>query len=436
MDYQQTLEYLYTSTPMFQSIGADAYKPGLETVLKLSEMFGNPHLKLRTIHIAGTNGKGSTAHTIAAVLQSAGYRTGLFTSPHLTDFRERIRIDGKMIPRDEVTGFVDRFIAGEGERLHPSFFELTTIMAFDYFARNNVDVAVIEVGLGGRLDSTNIITPELSIITNISRDHTALLGNSEEEIAGEKAGIIKDGVPVVIGESAGKVRDVFRAAAERHHAPICHADDLKPFASAEMHDDGIALRGTRWGDLTDELCGDCQLKNAATILCTLERMQDAGFSFTSDDVARGFGHVCEMTGLTGRWMKVGENPTVICDTGHNTGGWQYLAERLASYGNKLHMVIGFVNDKDISGILAMMPREPHYYFVKPSVPRGLDSALLRDTAAACGLKGEVFQSVADGYKAALSRAEEGDTVFVGGSTFVVADLIILLNNNNSQQPNI
>lgn len=425
MNYQQTLEYLYTSTPMFQSIGAGAYKPGLETVLKLSEMFGNPHQKLRTIHVAGTNGKGSTAHTIAAVLQSAGYRTGLFTSPHLTDFRERIRINGEMIPREEVTGFVDKFISG-GEQLKPSFFELTTVMAFDYFARNNVDVAVIEVGLGGRLDSTNIIMPELCVITNISRDHTALLGNTEEEIAGEKAGIIKDGVPVVIGESAGKVRDVFRAAAQRHNAPIYHADDLKPFASAELHDDSLLLRGTRWGDIIGELCGDCQIKNASTILCALERMQEEGFSFTSDDVARGFGHVCEMTGLAGRWMKVGDNPTVICDTGHNTGGWKYLAGRLAAYGQRLHMVIGFVNDKDISGILAMMPREARYYFVTPSVPRGLASADLSKTAAECGLTGEVFQSVADGYKAALSRAEKSDTVFVGGSTFVVADLMALI----------
>ncbi len=423
MDYQQTIDYLYTSAPMFQSIGVGAYKPGLETVSKLSAMFDNPHRKLRTIHIAGTNGKGSTAHTIAAVLQSAGYKTGLFTSPHLIDFRERMRINGQMISADEVTDFVERFISGGGESLGASFFELTTVMAFDYFARHQVDVAVIEVGLGGRLDSTNIIVPELCVITNISLDHTSLLGHSEPEIASEKAGIIKAGIPVVVGESASEVREVFRSKAAELKSPICFADDIRSYSSAEQYDDHILYHDTPWGTISGELSGDCQKKNASTILCALSRLSELGYSFTSDDVSRGFGSVCSLTGLAGRWMKVCDKPEVICDTGHNVGGWQYLSRKLATYGRRLHIVIGFVNDKDISGILSMMPGEARYYFVQPSVTRGLDSGSLSQTACRAGLTGSCHPTVADGYKAALSRAEEGDTIFVGGSTFVVADLL-------------
>ena len=426
MTYEETLDYLYTQTPMFQSIGAGAYKPGLDTVRALSEMFGNPHKRLRTIHVGGTNGKGSTAHTLAAVLQSAGYKVGLFTSPHLIDFRERIRVNGKMIPAEKVTDFVDRFIGNGGEKLRPSFFELTTIMAFEYFAASEVDVAVIEVGLGGRLDSTNIITPDLAVITNISKDHTALLGNTLPEIAAEKAGIIKEEVPVVIGESAGEVRKVFRDTALQRHAPIYFADDIRAFESAVTKDDCITYSGTKWGDLQGELCGDCQTKNAASILCAIDRLVEKGYKIDNKAVAKGFRNVCELTGLAGRWMKLSDHPTVICDTGHNVGGWQYLGERLQSYGDKLHMVIGFVNDKDISGILAMMPREAHYYFVKPSVNRGLEVEKLVETAKAAGLEGESFATVAEGYKAALSQMKEGDTIFVGGSTFVVADMLALI----------
>ena len=426
MDYQETLDYLFTQTPMFQSIGAGAYKPGLQTVERLSKMFGNPHKKFKTIHVGGTNGKGSTAHTIAAALQSAGYKVGLFTSPHLIDFRERIRVNGKMIGEDEVRNFVERFISEGGEKLNCSFFELTTVMAFKHFAKNEVDIAVIEVGLGGRLDSTNIITPELSVITNISLDHTALLGHTHEKIAREKAGIIKEGVPVVIGESEGKVREVFKITADDRHAPICFADDSHIYAVAERHNDYILYKGTPWGDVRSELCGDCQTKNAATIMCALDCLGKQGFNITDEAVAKGFTNVCELTGLAVRWMKVGDSPTVICDTGHNVGGWSYLSERLLSFGNKLHMVIGFVNDKDVSGILAMMPREAHYHFVKPSVPRGLDAEELCKKAADAGLKGSVSQSVEEGYKIALSQAKEGDIIFVGGSTFVVADLMNII----------
>lgn len=423
MTYQETLDYLFVQTPMFQSIGAGAYKPGLHTVEALSAMFGNPHRKFRTIHIGGTNGKGSTAHTIAAVLQSAGYRVGLFTSPHLVDFRERIRVNGRMIDRESVTGFVDRFLAAKGDSFAPSFFELTTIMAFEYFAKCDVDVAVIEVGLGGRLDSTNIISPELCVITNISLDHTALLGNTPVEIAGEKAGIIKDRTPVVIGESSSDVREVFVKTAEKHNAPIYFADDLKLYSHATPGDGYITYHDTPWGDIRSELTGDCQLKNASTIFCALGRLTEKGFDISADNVAGGFANVCSLTGLRGRWMKVCDKPEVICDTGHNVGGWDYLSQRLSTYGSRLHMVIGFVNDKDISSILSMMPHEANYHFVSPSVPRGLKASELAAKAAAAGLDGSVSDSVRDGYEIALSQTKEGDTIFVGGSTFVVADLL-------------
>ncbi|MDE5567077.1 MAG: bifunctional folylpolyglutamate synthase/dihydrofolate synthase [Muribaculaceae bacterium] len=426
MTYEETLDYLYTKTPMFQSIGAGAYKPGLDTVKALSKMFGNPHKRLKTIHVGGTNGKGSTAHTIAAVLQSAGYKVGLFTSPHLIDFRERIRVDGEMIGKEKVVDFVDRFIAAGGEKLCPSFFELTTIMAFEHFAESEVDVAVIEVGLGGRLDSTNIIVPDLSVITNISKDHTALLGDTLPEIAAEKAGIIKEGVPVVIGESEGDVRNVFRDKAALLHSPIYYADDIKEFEDAQPSNDKIIYKGTKWGDITGELCGDCQTKNAATILCTLDRLNEIGYKITPEAVSKGFSRVSTLTGLAGRWMKISENPTVICDTGHNVGGWEYLSKRLANYGDRLHMVIGFVNDKDISGILSMMPANAHYYFVKPSVNRGLSAEKLTELANKNGLEGLTFETVAEGYEKALSQLKEGDTIFVGGSTFVVADILALI----------
>ncbi len=411
---------------MFQAIGAGAYKPGLDTVRGLSRRFGDPHRRLRCIHVGGTNGKGSTAHTIAAVLQSVGYKVGLFTSPHLVDFRERIRIDGKMIGETDVIDFVERFQSLDDSGFQPSFFELTTVMAFEHFARNNVDVAVIEVGLGGRLDSTNIISPMLSIITNISLDHTALLGHTPAEIAAEKAGIIKPGVPVVIGESEGDVREVFDLAATDRGSEIIHADDHPMFDSCDRLPESIVYRNTPWGDIEGELCGDCQVKNATTIMHSLAKLQELGLVITPGDVAAGFSNVGRLTGLAGRWMKVADNPAVICDTGHNVGGWTYLAERLKSYGKRLHMVIGFVNDKDVSGILAMMPREANYHFVKPSVQRGLDSGELAVKAEAAGLKGSVSPTVADGYKIALSQAKEGDTIFVGGSTFVVADLMAII----------
>lgn len=423
MTYQQTLDFLYTQIPMFQREGATAYKPGLERSLALVKAFGNPHKRFPSVHIAGTNGKGSTAHTVAAVLQSAGYKTGLYTSPHLVDFRERIRVDGEMITEEAVIDFTDRF-RKMGLAVEPSFFELTMTMAFEYFARSAVDVAVIEVGLGGRLDSTNIITPEVSVITNISFDHTALLGNTLAAIASEKAGIIKPGVPVVIGEADGDVKEVFVRKAAECAAPICFADKDLPYREAKRLDGGGWLyAGTRFGDVEGELGGDCQPKNAATVLAALDVLLSKGWVIPDAAVKRGFANVEELTGLAGRWMKVGDSPTVICDTGHNVGGWEYLSKRLASMTPRLKMVIGFVSDKDVRHILEMMPRDADYYFTQASIPRALPAEDVAAIAAGYGLRGGCFRSVAEAVEAAKNDASADDTVFIGGSTFVVGDYL-------------
>lgn len=426
ISYEQALDFLYTQLPMYQRQGAPAYKPGLDTSRSLAAAFGDPHRQFRSIHVGGTNGKGSTAHTLAATLQAAGYRTGLYTSPHLTDFRERIRVDGEMISREAVADFVERYQAlPEAIRgLHPSFFELTMVMAFDYMARCGVDVAVIEVGMGGRLDSTNIISPDLCVITNISLDHTQFLGNTLPEIAAEKAGIIKRGVPVVIGEAEGEVRRVFADKAAAVGAPITFACDAPAYTSAEITPDYIIYEGTPYGRLLGQLTGDCQTRNAATILAAIGRLTEAAYRIGAADVARGMAHVCDDTGLMGRWMVVGQSPRVVCDTGHNTGGWQYLAPRLKSLPGIKHMVIGFVSDKDVTHILEMMPREDvRFYFTRAGIDRAMDAERLRDIAAGCGLDGSAYPTVAEAVAAARAAAGEDDTVFIGGSTFVVADFL-------------
>lgn len=424
-DYNEAIEFLYTSMPMFQRVGASAYKPGLDTVKLLDDKFGNPHLKYRSIHIAGTNGKGSTAHTIAAILQSAGYRVGLYTSPHLVDFRERIRVNGKMISHEAVVDFVKRYRAMSLD-CHPSFFELTMTMAFEYFAKENVDIAVIETGLGGRLDSTNIITPILSIITNISFDHTAFLGNTLPAIASEKAGIIKSGVPIVIGEAQGEVREVFVQKAKEQNAHIWFAEDNNCFETVEQLDNYVLYRATRYGDIIGELMGDCQPKNAATILTALPLLEAQGLAITPQAVKDGFANVGKLTGLMGRWMTLQRNPHVVCDTGHNVGGWEYISRRLHSIEGTLHMVIGFVNDKDVSHILEMMPKSAKYYFTNASIERAMPASQLAEIASKCGLKGEVYHTVADAYNEAISKSSPSDTIFVGGSTFVVADFLLYL----------
>lgn len=427
-DYQEATEFLFTQLPVFQRSGASAYKPGLDTARALSAAFGNPHKGLRCIHVAGTNGKGSTAHTLAAVLQSAGYRTGLYTSPHLADFRERIRVNGKMISREEVVDFTRRYRA-MSDLPAPSFFELTTVMAFEHFRRMEVDVAVIETGLGGRLDTTNIIEPDLCVITNISLDHTALLGDTPELIAGEKAGIIKPGVPVVIGEAEGTVRRVFEDAAQRAGAPIRFVPDSMDRTSVSRDASGTWVFGTpQWGKVSYELTGDCQRHNGLTELAAIDELVKAGYEIGAEHVREGMAHVCELTGLAGRWMVLGTNPLRVCDTGHNVGGWEYLSAQIATLPGTCHIVLGFVNDKDVSSILGMISRIPstRFYFVKASVDRALPADELAALAAEAGITGTVAGTVTEGYEKALACAGEGDSVFVGGSTFVVADLLAYL----------
>ena len=420
MTYNQAVEYLYDATPQFQQIGAAAYKPGLDTVRRLSHINGDSHKKFPSIHVAGTNGKGSTAHTIAAVLQTAGYRVGLFTSPHLVDFRERIRINGMKIPEAEVVEWLEKYIASAPD-LSPSFFELTTVMAFDWFAKSEVDVAVIEVGLGGRLDSTNIITPVLSVITNISFDHTAQLGDTLSAIASEKAGIIKPGVPVVLGEGdINEVRDVFVVKAAEAGAQLHIASDNIPFSRFERIADTIVYFDTPFGSRIEaELSGDCQTRNAALL-----QLRDAGFVFTDEDVARGFAGVCAITGLAGRWMKLGDSPLIVADTGHNIGGWQYLARSLSAWSaGKVRCILGFVNDKDINSILSLLPADAVYYFTRASVPRALDQEQLLVAARGHGLDGRAFPDVVSAISAAKDAAGPDDFIFIGGSTFIVADAI-------------
>lgn len=435
MTYSDATEYLFNALPAFEKQGAGAYKPGLETVSCLAEAFGNPHHGLRTIHVAGTNGKGSTAHSLAAILSSAGYRTGLFTSPHLVDFRERIRIDGHMISTSEVVDFTERFLAEDSLRkLHPTFFELTTVMALEYFARHRVDVAVIEVGLGGRLDSTNIITPDLSIITNISLDHMALLGDTPAAIAAEKAGIIKPGVPVVVSRAEGEVREVFSRKAADAGSEISFACDRPLYRSATPAADGsgILYSDTPWGDLLGQLTGDCQPENTAGILQAVKTLTLIGYRIPAKAVAGGLQHVCRLTGLMGRWMRVSDSPLVICDTGHNPGGWQYLGPRLAaesrrlsSHNRRLQVVLGFVSDKltgDIMRHLATLT-DTDFWFVAPDSHRARPAADLATEAAAYGIAARCSSSVAEGYKKALAAAGEGGMVFVGGSTYVVAEVL-------------
>lgn len=409
MNYQETIEYLFNSTPVFEKIGAKAYKPGLQTTHELDEHFDHPHRQYKTIHIAGTNGKGSCSHTIAAILQSQGYKVGLYTSPHLVDFRERIRVNGECLPEQYVIDFVEENRAFF-EPLHPSFFELTTAMAFKYFAEQKVDYAVIEVGLGGRLDCTNIITPVLSVITNISFDHTQFLGNTLAEIAGEKAGIIKPDVPVVIGEYIEETRPVFEKVAEERHSPILFAQDEDISMNVDM-----------------ELKGSYQERNRKTILAALNVLRQT-MTISDEAIRNGFGHVCELTGLRGRWEKLGEAPLVICDTGHNLAGWKYLATQINDVDAQVkHIVFGMVDDKDVEHVLQLLRDKlkngVKFYWTQPSTKRAIPVEKLRDTALKYNLHGEMYHSVKEAYMTARSNAKNDDFVFVGGSSYVVADLL-------------
>ncbi len=417
MDYKQTIDYLYHAAPAFEKVGAGAYKEGLSNTTALDDHFGHPHKSYKTIHIAGTNGKGSCSHTIAAILQCAGYKVGLYTSPHLVDFRERIRVNGKCIPEERVIRFV------EDERsffepLHPSFFELTTALAFKYFEEQSVDVAVIEVGLGGRLDCTNIITPLLSVITNISFDHTQFLGNTLSLIAGEKAGIIKHGVPCVVGEYTAETKPVFENKAKEMESPIVFAEDNKIVT-----------------DIDFELKGNYQAKNKNTILNAISVLRNI-LNIDDRAIKDGMENVCELTGLAGRWQTLAENPLVICDTGHNLAGWEYLSvqikdtadkrKRLAESQGKqstTRIVFGMVDDKDIKSIVKLLPKDGVYYFCQAETHRAIKSETVFRLAQAAGLTGTFYPSVELAYRKALSESAPTDFLFVGGSSYVVADLL-------------
>jgi len=429
MTYDQITEFLFSQLPAYHRIGKAAYKNTLDNTLELDEYFGHPHRKFKTIHIAGTNGKGSVSHMIASVLQEAGWKTGLYTSPHLRDFRERIRVNGRMIPKKEVIAFVKNH-KPIIDNIKPSFFEMTVAMAFDYFARQQVDVAVIEVGLGGRLDSTNIINPELSVITNIGHDHMDLLGSSIEAVAGEKAGIIKNNVPVIIGETQAETTQVFISKAAAAQSSITFAD--RNFSCALF--DWNPVTGQRKytvNNLTDKklfkgstpLGGDYQKKNIPTV-CQVCRQLEPEFRTGEELIKRGIRRVMINTGLEGRWQIIGKHPLTICDTGHNKEGLEYVLSQIKRMSfSDLHIVIGFVSDKDISQILPMLPAEAHYYFTRAKVLRALDENILRLKASGYGLKGDSYTGVNQALSAARLNASDSGLVFVGGSTFIVAEVI-------------
>ncbi|MGV3461313.1 MAG: bifunctional folylpolyglutamate synthase/dihydrofolate synthase [Flavobacterium sp.] len=404
MDYKETLNWMFTRLPMYQHQGASAYRKDLTNIKLLSEHLNHPEQNLKCVHIAGTNGKGSTSNMLASVLQEAGYKTGLYTSPHLKDYRERVRIDRAMIPEDYVVNFVEKnrtFF--EAQNL--SFFEMTVGLAFRYFADEQVDIAIIETGMGGRLDATNIITPILSVITNIGLDHTQFLGDSLEAIAGEKAGIIKPGVPVVIGEYDEATATVFREKALECGSAIYFATD------------------NDFPEYESDLTGDYQKHNKRTVLQAISLLQ-CDFSISERDITQGLLNVSQNTGFAGRWQKLGDNPLVIADTAHNSHGLKLVMHQIAEHQlEKLHIVLGVVNDKDLNDILPLFPREAQYYFCRPNVPRGLDENVLMTKAGKYGLTGCVFGSVSEAYSAAKEAAGSKDFIYIGGSTFVVAEIL-------------
>ena len=429
--YQEVLDYLYSQLPMFQRTGAAAYKDNLDNTIRLDEMFDYPHHSFKSVHIAGTNGKGSVSHILASVLQEAGYKTGLYTSPHLKDFRERIRVNGEMINEEAVVQFTESFLAkNEAEKMEPSFFELTVSMAFDYFRTMQVDIAVIEVGLGGRLDSTNIITPEVSVITNISFDHTALLGNTLAKIAAEKGGIIKKNIPVVIGESSPETDSVFEKMADKVGSAIVFADQFYDAGYGMLTLDGKQSLNIRsndevvYPDLRVDLLGIYQRFNVPTVLKTIDVLNEKGWNLQESIVRRGLANTIRNTGLMGRWQIIGCNPLTICDTGHNPAGIKLVVKQInQTEWEKLHIVIGMVNDKDQNEVLSLLPTNAQYYFTKASIPRATEPEELAAKADKFGLKGNCYPFVRQALSAALANAGENDLVFVGGSTFVVAEIL-------------
>lgn len=431
MDYSDTLEYLFSRLPMFQRIGPAAYKDNLDNTILLDNLYGNPHRKFKSIHVAGTNGKGSVAHMLAAVFQAAGYKTGLYTSPHLKDFRERIRINGEMISEEDVYDWVENYkINNELWKIDPSFFELTVAMAFDYFARQAVDVAIVETGLGGRLDSTNIISPELSIITNIGLDHTALLGDTVEKIAAEKAGIIKAGIPVVVGTTQAEAKKVFDEVAALKLAPLFFADKKIKVTYALTDFDGNQLltvekEGKKlFPQVKLDLKGMYQQKNVAAVLKSVDLLRQMDWEISDESLLKGLANVKKMTGLMGRWQILGYNPLLVCDTAHNAEGISEVVYQMQQTPHeKLHIVLGVVKDKDPGNLLGLLPADAEYYFTRADIPRAMDEKELAKMAQRFGLKGITFPTVEKAYDTARKRAGKNDMVFVGGSTFVVAEIL-------------
>ena len=427
MNYQETLSYLYNSTPVFEHVGAVAYKEGLQNTLALDKHFNHPHANFKTIHIAGTNGKGSCSHSLASILQEAGYKVGLYTSPHLVDFRERIRVNGQCISKERVVKFVKderKFF----EPLHPSFFELATALAFKYFDEQKVDIAIIEVGLGGRLDCTNIISPILSIITNISFDHTQFLGDTLAKIAAEKAGIIKKGVPVIIGEANEETRPVFQSKANEVNSVIVFAEDNAIVTSSSpIVDGGRRYNLSNNSTLVGELSGDYQERNMNTILCACNILKQMNIIKNDDVIAKGLTNICKNTGLLGRWQTIQNNPTVVCDTGHNIGGWNYLAPQIKRQQcNQLRIVFGMVDDKDINSVMFLLPKNAIYYWTQAESKRAIKAERVAEIAIKHDLRGEIFDNVEVAYTKALQDSNKDDFVFVGGSSYIVADLLTFL----------
>jgi dihydrofolate synthase / folylpolyglutamate synthase len=425
--YQETLDYLYTQLPMFQRIGGAAFKKDLTNIRRLCEALGNPQEQFKSIHIAGTNGKGSTAHMLSAIFQSAGYKTGLYTSPHYRDFRERIKINGELLPEQWVMDFVDRhqYLM---EEIKPSYFEITVAMAFQYFAEQEVEMAVIEVGLGGRLDSTNIITPELCVITNISYDHMQFLGDTLELIAGEKAGIIKPGIPVVIGETQAETTPVFLAKAEAEGSPISFADQHIQASAVQADYAGSTYVVFRDGKphlihLQTELYGEYQRFNLQTVLHAVDHLAEA-WQITEEHIRKGLANLRSLSRFVGRWQLLGEDPLILCDSAHNEAGLRLVVDQLSRIPHEqLHMVLGVVDDKDLNKVFPLLPREAIFYFSRPDVPRGLNGRVLADRALEAGIKGTVHTSVSGALAAAKKAAKKDDLIFVGGSIFVVAEVV-------------
>ncbi len=430
MNYKETLQWLFDKLPMYQRMGMAAYKADLENTVELLGMLGNPQQKFKVVHVAGTNGKGSVSNIIASVLQDAGYKTGLYTSPHLKDFRERIKINGEMIPEEEVVGFVESNLSGF-EKIRPSFFEMTVGMAFDYFAANHVDVAVVEVGLGGRLDSTNIVNPLISVITNIGYDHTQFLGNSLEEIAVEKAGIIKKNVPVIIGRKQAEIKLLFEKIASEKEAELLYAEDhydvklLQNLKPTEQSVDIWKNNEIFLEEVNSPLLGNYQQENIVTALMTLDVLiTKYHFDITPDNIREGIEYLHKNTGFIGRWHVLDTNPLTICDTGHNEEGIKAVVQQImVSNYDHLHFVFGMVNDKAPEKILALLPRNATYYFCKPDIPRGMDAEKLQKIAEEMGLTGLSYSSVDRAFSSAFNNARPRDLVFVGGSTFVVAEVV-------------